>query len=72
MASDEYHEALLERIHEMQREIRDLSHREAHSFAYLVSREITEDGARMLAAEMLLDYWARTHEKAPGQPSTPA
>lgn len=56
MASDEYHEAILERIRAMQQEIAGLSHREAMSFAYLVSREIPEEAARMLVAEMLLDY----------------
>ncbi|MGH2442070.1 MAG: hypothetical protein ACRDFX_02755 [Chloroflexota bacterium] len=59
MASDEYHEALLQRIHELQTEVVTLSPREAMSFAYLVSREISEDGARMLVAEMLLDYRQR-------------
>lgn len=59
MASDEYHEAILDRIHDLQREIAGLTQREAMSFAYLVSREITEEAARMLVAEMLLDYWGR-------------
>lgn len=60
MASDVYHEAVLERVHEMQREILTLSHREAHSYAYLMSRDIPEEAARMLVAEMLLDYWSRS------------
>lgn len=60
MASDEYHEALLERLQQLQREILELSPREAMSFAYLVSRELPEEGARMMVAEMLLDYRART------------
>lgn len=64
MATDEYHEALLERIQQLQREIAVLSPREAMSYAYLVSREITEEGARMLVAEMLLDHWHRVHERA--------
>jgi hypothetical protein len=59
VATDEYHEALLERVHRLQEEIRDLSHREAVSYAYLVSREMPEEAARMLVAELLLDYWAR-------------
>jgi hypothetical protein len=59
MATDEYHEALLERVHRMQREIGGLSQREALSYAYLVSREIPEEGARMLVAELLMDYWSR-------------
>jgi hypothetical protein len=67
MARDEYHEAILERIHVMQREITDLSQREALSYAYLVSREMPEEAARMLVAEMLLDYWGRTRKKmSPG------
>jgi hypothetical protein len=60
MASDEYHEALLSRVHEMQQEIRTLTNREAVSFAYLMSQDISEEGARMLVAELLLDYWSRT------------
>jgi hypothetical protein len=59
VASDEYHEAVLERVHEMQREILSLSPREAQSYAYLMSRDIPEEAARMLVAEMLLDYWSR-------------
>jgi hypothetical protein len=65
VASDEYHEALLERIHELQREIAGLSQREALSYAYLISSEISEEGARMLVAEMLVDYWARGQKKRP-------
>jgi hypothetical protein len=61
MATDEYHEALLERIHALQLEIAGLSQREALSYAYLISHEITEEGARMLVAEMLMDYWSRAH-----------
>lgn len=59
MASDEYHEALLRRVRDMQQEIAGLPQREALSFAYLVSREMPEEAARMLIAEMLLDYWAQ-------------
>lgn len=59
MAIDEYHEAILQRLHDLQAEIAGLSHREAMSYAYLVSREIPEEAARMLVAEMLLDYRAR-------------
>ena len=59
MTSDDYHEAILERIRALQQEIAGLSHREAMSFAYLVSREIPEEAARMLVAEMLLDYRRR-------------
>lgn len=59
MASDEYHEAVLDRIHTLQREIVDLSQREAHALAFVVSREMPEEAARMLVAELLLDYWAR-------------
>jgi len=59
MASDEYHEAILDRLHDLQREIARLSQREALSFAYLVSREMPEEAARMLVAEMLLDHWER-------------
>ena len=58
MASDEYHEAILQRIHQLQREILELSHREAQSFAYIVSRDMPEEAIRMLLAELLLDYWA--------------
>ena len=60
MAHDDYHEAILERIHAIQQEISGLSQREALSYAYLISREIPEEAARMLIAEMLLDYWARS------------
>ncbi len=60
MASDEYHEAILERLHDLQREIATLSQREALSFAYLLSRDMPEEAARMLVAEMLLDYWERS------------
>jgi hypothetical protein len=65
VATDEYHEALLERVHRLQEEIRDLSHREAVSYAYLVSREMPEETARMLVAELLLDYWARQDARDP-------
>ena len=64
MAADEYHEALLERVRVLQREILNLSHREALSYAYLISREMPEEAARMLVAELLLDYWARMQERA--------
>lgn len=57
MASDDYHEALLDRIHDLEREIAGLSHREAVSYAYLISQEMPEEAARMFVAEMLLDYW---------------
>jgi hypothetical protein len=57
MASDEYHEAILERLHDLQAEIARLSHREALSYVYLVSREMPEEAARMLVAEMLMDHW---------------
>jgi hypothetical protein len=60
VASDEYHEAVLQRVQEMQREILTLPHREAVSYAYLMSREIPEEATRMLVAEMLLDYWSRS------------
>jgi hypothetical protein len=63
MASDEYHEAMLERIHQMQGEIADLSQRDAHSFAYFVSQEISDEGARMLVAELLMDFWARNRTR---------
>ena len=59
MASDEYHEAILERLHDLQREIVELSQREALSYAYLLSRDMPEEAARMLVAEMLLDHWER-------------
>lgn len=59
MAADEYHEALLERIHDLQREIAGLSQRDATSYAYLVSQEMPEEAARMLVAEMLLEYWEK-------------
>jgi hypothetical protein len=65
MASDEYHEAILDRLHALQREIAGLTQREALSYAYLVSRDMPEEAARMLVAEMLLDYWARTACPAP-------
>lgn len=64
MGEDEYHEALLERIRVLQREITDLPHRDALSYAYLVSRDMPEEAARMLVAEMLLDYWARSNRPA--------
>lgn len=63
MSSDEYHEAILQRLHEVQGEIAELSQREALSYAYLVSREMPEEAARMLVAEMLMDYWGRTVRK---------
>jgi hypothetical protein len=65
MAADEYHEALLDRIHVLQREIVDLTQRDAHDLAFVVSREIPEEAARMLVAEMLLDYWARAQRVTP-------
>lgn len=64
MAHDEYHEALLERVRALQDEIAGLCQREAYSYAYLISQEIPEEGARMLVAEMLLDYWARAKRRA--------
>jgi hypothetical protein len=63
MSSDEYHEAILQRLHELQGEIADLSQREALSYAYLVSREMPEEAARMLIVEMLMDYWRRSARK---------
>jgi len=65
MAADEYHEAILTRVHEIQREIAGLTQREALNYAYVVSREMPEEAARMLIAEMLLDSWKRTL-RAPG------
>lgn len=62
MASDEYHEAMLQRVQEIQGEILGLSHREAVSYAYLMSRDMPEEATRMLIAEMLLDYWSRTRK----------
>jgi hypothetical protein len=59
MASDEYHEAILDRLHDLQREIATLTHREALSYAYLLSREMPEEAARMLVVEMLMDHWER-------------
>ena len=64
MDTDEYHEALLARLHELQAEIRPLSQREAWSFAYLVSREMPEEAARMLVAEVLMEYWSRVRQTA--------
>lgn len=61
MAADEYHEALLARVQDLQQEIARLSPREAMSFAYLVSREMPEEAARILVAELLLDHWRRVH-----------
>ncbi len=66
MAADEYHEAILTRVHEIQREIVGLTQREALSYAYVISREMPEEAARMLIAEMLLDCWKRTATAAPG------
>jgi hypothetical protein len=65
MASDEYHEAILDRLHALQDEVASLTQREALSYAYLVSRDMPEEAARMLVAEMLLDYWARTAHPTP-------
>ncbi len=65
MAADEYHEAILTRLYEIQREIVGLTQREALSYAYVISREMPEEAARMLIAEMLLDCWKRT-VTAPG------
>lgn len=65
MPSDQYHEAILQRLHDLQREIASLSHREAMGYAYLMSQEIPEDAARMLVAEMLIDYWERHRSDAP-------
>lgn len=67
MAADEYHEAILERIHVLQREIGALSQRDAWSYAYLVSQEMPEEAARMLVAEMLMDYWARGKKSTPSK-----
>lgn len=63
MSSDEYHEAILQRLRELQGEIAELSQREALSYVYLVSREMPEEAARMLVAEMLMDYWRRSAPK---------
>jgi hypothetical protein len=74
MATDEYHEALLARVTDLQAEMRTLSHREAVSFAYLMSRELPEEALRMLLAELLLDYWTRTRRPAKigsGEPAPP-
>lgn len=61
MSSDEYHEAILERLQLLQEEIARLSQREALNLAYVVSREMPEEAARMLVAEMLMDHWERVH-----------
>jgi len=66
MAADEYHEAILIRVHEIQREIAGLTQREALNYAYVISREMPEEAARMLIAEMLLDCWKRAVTVAPG------
>lgn len=63
MATDDYHEALLERVHDLRREIAGLTQRDAVNFAYFMSREMPEDAARMLVAELLLDHWARAPER---------
>ena len=68
MATDEYHEALLERVHRLQEEIVELSQRDALSYAYLISQEMPEEGARMLVAELLLDYWARNRRPVRTEP----
>jgi hypothetical protein len=68
MAADEYHEALLERVHRLQAEIVDLSHRDALSYVYFISQEIPEEGARMLVAELLLDYWSRCRQAVEVEP----
>ena len=68
MDTDEYHEALLQRVRALQEEIAALSQRDALSYAYLISQEIPEEGARMLVAEMLLDYWARGRAKVTPTP----
>jgi hypothetical protein len=60
MSCDEYHEALLARVREIQRTISGMSQREALDFAYRVSRDLPEEGARMLVAELLMDFWRRT------------
>jgi len=57
MAGDEYYEALLARIQHLRDEIAPLSAVEATEFAYRVSREMPEEAARMLVAEILLEYW---------------
>jgi hypothetical protein len=61
--SDEYHEAILQRLHELQAEVAELSQREALNYVYAVSREMPEEAARMLVAEMLMDYWHRAVRK---------
>jgi hypothetical protein len=64
MATDEYHEALLERVHDLQREVAGLTQRDALNFAYFISREMPEDAARVLVAELLLDHWAHAPARA--------
>jgi hypothetical protein len=62
---------MLQRVLEIQHEILDLSHREAVSYAFLMSRDIPEEAARMLIAELLLDYWSRSRKRpAQSQAST--
>jgi hypothetical protein len=68
MASDEYHEALLARVQDLQREIESLPQREALSYAYLISQDIPEEAARMLVAELLLDHWSRTRPQPSRRP----
>jgi hypothetical protein len=68
VASDEYHEALLDRVHRLQEEIVELSQRDALSYAYLISQEMPEEGARMLVAELLLDYWSRNRRIVGSEP----
>ncbi|MGI8825604.1 MAG: hypothetical protein ACR2JC_08160 [Chloroflexota bacterium] len=50
----------MQRIRGMQGEIARLPPREAMSYAYLISRDMPDEAARMLVAEMLLDYRRRS------------
>jgi hypothetical protein len=67
MATDEYHEAVLLRVQEIEHEIAGMAQREAVDYAYHVSRDMPEEALRMLVAELLMEYWSRSRASSVGQ-----
>jgi hypothetical protein len=61
MKDKNFVEAVLERVHTIERRIERMSYAEAVDFAHLISREMPEEALRMLTAELLLEHWRDTH-----------
>lgn len=62
MSDRPFVEAVLDRVHDIERRIRDMSYAEAVDFSHLISRDMPEEPLRILVAELLLQRWRDTHE----------